>query len=58
MLSTIGFCRAARPLAALAPTRVALHPGDMTKAALRSEVRDLLAWAARNDVVRARELFG
>lgn len=58
MLSTIGFCRAARPLAALAPTRVALHPGDMTKAALRHEVRDLLAWAARHDVVPARELFG
>lgn len=57
MLSTVLFCRAARPLAHALPTRVALHPGDMTKPWLRAEADDLLAWAARQDVVTARALL-
>ncbi len=58
MASTIAFCRAARPLAHLVPTRIALHPGDMTKALLRREARDLLAWASRQTIVSARGLLG
>ncbi|MBK6460530.1 MAG: DUF2334 domain-containing protein [Myxococcales bacterium] len=57
MLSTVLFCRAARPLAYALPTRVALHPGDMTQPWLRAEADDLLAWAARNEVVSARALL-
>jgi len=56
MASTVVFCRAARPLGHLLPTRVALHPGDMRKARLREEARSLLAWAARQELVRASEL--
>lgn len=58
MASTVAFCRAARPLAHLVPTRIALHPGDMTKALLRSEARDLLRWASRQTLVSARALLG
>ena len=45
--STTFFCRAARPLAALAPTRVALHPGDFRVPLLRREVASLLGWASQ-----------
>lgn len=45
--TTTAFCRAARPLAALAPTRVALHPGDFGVPLLRREATSLLAWASR-----------
>lgn len=58
MASTVLFCRAARPLAHLVPTRIALHPGDMTKAWLRREARDLLAWASRQTVVSSQGLLG
>lgn len=56
MASTIAFCRVARPLGHLVPTRVALHPGDMTKARLRDEARNLLAWASRQELVSAQRL--
>lgn len=51
------FCRAGRPLARMFPTRVALHPGDMRHARLRREAQDLLAWAARQELVTARGLL-
>ncbi len=57
MASTVLFCRAARPLAHALPTRIALHPGDMTKPRLRHEAAALLAWASRQDVVSARALL-
>ncbi len=58
MASTVAFCRIARPLGHLVPTRVALHPGDMIKPWLRDETRNLLAWAARQTLVSAQELLG
>lgn len=55
--TTTFFCRAARPLAALAPTRVALHPGDFRVPLLRHEARSLLAWASRFPQRRGHELL-
>ncbi len=57
VLSTVAFCRAARPLAALAPTRIALHPKDLRVRLLRRETASLLTWAQSRSVVSARELF-
>lgn len=55
--STTLFCRAARPLAALTPTRVALHPGDFGVTVLRREVESLLGWASRFSQHTGRELL-
>ncbi len=57
ILSTTAFCRAGRPLAALAPTRIALHPKDLHVRLLRRETESLLDWARDRRVVRAPELF-
>jgi predicted deacetylase len=50
VLSTVAFCRAARPARALLPTRLAIHPGDMRTRLVRREVESALRWA-RGDVV-------
>jgi predicted deacetylase len=55
--STTLFCRAARPLAAFAPTRIALHPGDFGVALLRREIASLLAWASRFPQRHGHELL-
>lgn len=55
--TTTLFCRAARPLAAFTPTRVALHPGDFGVKLLRREADSLLAWASRFPQHRGRELL-
>ncbi len=57
IVSTVAFCRAARPLAALAPTRIALHPKDLHVRLLRHETESLLDWASTRRVVRAPQLF-
>ncbi len=57
IVSTVAFCRAARPLAALSPTRIALHPKDLHVRLLRHETEGLLDWARDRRVVRAPELF-
>ncbi len=57
ILSTVAFCRAARPLAALSPTRIALHPKDLHVRLLRHEIESLLDWAKDRRIVRAPELF-
>lgn len=57
IVSTVAFCRAARPLAALSPTRIALHPKDLHVRLLRHETENLLDWARERRVVRATELF-
>lgn len=57
ILSTVAFCRGARPLAALSPTRIALHPKDLHVRLLRHETESLLDWARERRVVRAPELF-
>ena len=57
ILSTVAFCRGARPLANLAPTRIALHPKDLRVRILRHETESLLDWARERSVVRAPDLF-
>jgi predicted deacetylase len=55
--STVAFCRVARPLAALTPTRIALHPKDLHVTLLRHETENLLDWARERRVGRAPDLF-
>lgn len=57
LASTVLYCRIARPLGALLPTRVAIHPGDMRSPIARREVASLLAWAAKGTVVSGPGLF-
>jgi predicted deacetylase len=57
LLSTVAFCRAARPARALFPTRIAIHPGDMRFRLVRYEVASALRWARDDIVERASELL-
>ncbi len=57
LLSSVAYCRLARPLRRFVPARVAIHPGDMHSDLLRHEVRDLLTWAKSDVVPRAQNLF-
>lgn len=44
LLSSVAWCRIARPARALLPARIAIHPADMRYALLRHEVEALLDW--------------
>lgn len=44
LLSSVAWCRIARPARRLLPARIAIHPADMRYVLLRSEVESLLAW--------------
>lgn len=44
LLSSVAWCRVARPARRLLPARIAIHPADMRYALLRSEIESLLAW--------------
>lgn len=57
IVSTVAFCRAARPLAALSPTRIALHPKDLGVRLLRHETESLLTWAQGRNVLPAAALL-
>lgn len=46
LLSSVAWCRLARPARRLLPARIAIHPADMRYALLRSEIVSLLAWAS------------
>jgi predicted deacetylase len=48
LLSSVAWCRLARPARRVFPARIAIHPADVRFALLRSEIRSLLEWA-RND---------
>jgi predicted deacetylase len=50
LLSTVGWCRAAKYGRAFFPSRIAIHPADMHFRLLRSEIEGVLAWA-RGDIV-------
>jgi predicted deacetylase len=50
LLSTVAWCRLARPARTFVPARIAIHPGDMRYLLVRSEIERMLAWA-RGDVV-------
>jgi len=57
LLSSVAFCRIARPARALLPTRIAMHPADMRYALLRHETESLLAWARGDFVTTGRQLL-
>ncbi len=56
LLSTVAWCRIARPAGRLLPARVAIHPGDMGFRLVREEVADALRWARSDLVTRGRDL--
>jgi predicted deacetylase len=58
LLSTVAWCRTAKAARAVLPARIAIHPGDMHYRLVRSEIRDLLAWAGGDVVARGTELLG
>ncbi|MDB4938311.1 MAG: hypothetical protein JWP87_5283 [Labilithrix sp.] len=45
LLSSVAWCRVARPARRFVPARIAIHPADMKFALLRGELESLLAWA-------------
>lgn len=45
LLSSVAWCRIARPARRVLPARIAIHPADMKYALLRSEIESLLSWA-------------
>lgn len=57
LLSSVAWCRIARPARALVPARIAIHPADMRYALLRSEVESLLAWGEGDFVDTGAELL-
>jgi predicted deacetylase len=57
LLSTVAFCRVARPLRRILPSRIAIHPADMRFALLRSELASTLRWAAGDFVASGEALF-
>jgi predicted deacetylase len=57
LLSSVAWCRIARPARRFLPARIAIHPADMRYALLRAEVMSLLKWAAGDFVESGRALF-
>ena len=57
LLSSVAWCRIARPARRLLPARIAIHPADMNYALLRSEIASLLAWAKGDFVSTGAELL-
>lgn len=45
LLSSVAWCRLARPARRVLPARIAIHPADMRYALLRNEIESLLGWA-------------
>jgi predicted deacetylase len=57
LLSSVAWCRIAKPARRLLPARLAIHPADMRYTLLRDEVASLLAWAAGDFAVTGPSLF-
>jgi uncharacterized protein len=57
LLSSVAWCRIARPARRLLPARIAIHPADMRYALLRTEVASLLEWADGDVVASGSDLF-
>lgn len=57
LLSSVAFCRLARPARRVLPARIAIHPADMRFALLRTELASLLAWGRGDFVDRGVDLF-
>jgi uncharacterized protein len=58
LLSSVAWCRLARPARRVMPARIAIHPADVRFALLRDEIRSLLAWGKGDFVDRASDLLG
>lgn len=58
LLSSVAWCRVARPARRVLPARIAIHPADMRFALLRREIAALLAWGRGDFVARGAELLG
>ena len=57
LLSSVAWCRLARPARRVLPGRIAIHPADMRYALLRSEIVSLLAWARGDFAITGEALF-
>ena len=57
LISSVAWCRLARPARHVLPARIAIHPADMRYALLRSEVAALLQWASGDFVETGRALL-
>jgi predicted deacetylase len=57
LLSSVAYCRVARPARRFLPARIALHPADMRFALLRAETASLLEWARGDFVAEGRSLL-
>lgn len=57
LLSSVAWCRLARPARRVLPARIAIHPADMRYALLRAEVDSLLTWATGDFVATGAALF-
>jgi uncharacterized protein len=57
LLSSVAWCRIARPARRILPARIAIHPADMRYALLRSELDSLLAWGRGDFVERGAALL-
>ena len=57
LLSSVAWCRLARPARRVLPARIAIHPADMRYALLRSEVESVLDWARGDFVATGEALF-
>jgi predicted deacetylase len=57
LLSSVAWCRIARPARRVLPARIAIHPADMRYALLRSEVASVLRWASGDFVSTGEALL-
>ena len=57
LLSSVAWCRIARPARRMLPARIAIHPADMRYALLRGEIESLLAWGEGDFVDTGSALF-
>jgi predicted deacetylase len=57
LLSSVAWCRLARPARRVVPARIAIHPADMKYALLRDELESLLTWADGDFVETGAELL-
>ncbi len=57
LISSVAWCRIARPARAVVPARIAIHPADMRYALLRAETHSLLTWAKGDFVATGSALL-
>lgn len=57
LLSSVAWCRLARPARRVLPARIAIHPADVRYALLRSEIASVLDWGRGDFVETGEALF-